>query len=120
VNLQGKRIQASAENIIETLQAVLTSPPKIKPVSTVGKLETMYRAIVAFTRAHLLGIIASLIILILALALWARRRMKRKFGGLTVPSFSSFHEKTWGGSGNGSDGHARHGSVRGASQGKFD
>jgi len=118
VNLQGKPIQPTTENIIETLQAVLAGPPKIKPVSTVGRIETMYRASVAFIRSHPYGIGSFIVFVILAAALWLRRRMKGKFGTLAAPSFSL--EKPWGSSSNGSDSHARQPSGKGASLGKFD
>lgn len=120
INLQGKPIQATTENIIETLQAVLISPPKIKPVSMVGRLETMYRACIAFIRSHPVGLFGIVVFVVLAAALWTRRRMKRKFGAsLGMPTFS-LHEKLWG-EGNGSNTHTRQSSGgRMASLGKFD
>jgi len=119
VNLQGKPIQATTENIIDTLQAVLANPPKIKPISMVGRLETMYRAIIAFIRSRPISIGSFIAVLVLGAALWIRRRMKRKFGGLTTPTFS-LHDKPWGSTSNGSDGHTRQPSGKGASVGKFD
>jgi protein disulfide-isomerase len=119
VNLQGKSIQPTTENIIETLQAVLANPPKIKPISTVGRLETMYRAVIAFIRSHPYGLASCVAFIVLAAALWVRRGMKRKFGTLSAPSFS-LHEKSWGSASNGSDGHTRQPSGKGASLGKFD
>jgi hypothetical protein len=106
---------------VETLQAVLASPPKIKPVSTVGTLETMYRAIIAFIRSHPYALVGSVIVLVLAAALWTRRRMKRKYGAsLTTPTFSSLHEKRWN-ENNGTDGHNRQSSLgKSTSQSKFD
>jgi len=117
--LQGKPILPTTESIIETLQAVLANPSKIKPVSMVGRIETMYRATIAFIRSHPFGIGSLVIVLVLAAAFWTRRRMKRKFGGLTTPTFS-LHEKPWASSSNGSDGHTRQSSGRTASVGKFD
>jgi hypothetical protein len=119
INLQNKPIEATTENIIETLQAVLVSPPKIKPVSTVGRLETMYRACVALIRSHPFGLLGAVIVLVLLAALWTRRRMKRKFGAsLTTPTFT-LGEKRWGES-NGSESHNKQSSGKPGSLGKFD
>lgn len=119
MNLQGKPILATTENIIETLQAVLASPPKIKPISTVGKLETVYRACLALIRSHPFGLICGIVFVVMFAALWTRRRMKRKFGAaLATPTFS-LHEKLWS-EGNGSDSHRQPSSAKTASMGKFD
>jgi hypothetical protein len=83
----------------------------------VGRLETTYRAIIAFIRAHPFGLLGGIIATTLGAALWTRRRMKRKFGAAT-PTFT-LHDKLWGES-NGSDGHARQSSGKVTSQSKFD
>lgn len=119
MNLQNKPIEATTESIVETLQAVLASPPKIKPVSMVGRLETMYRACVAFIRSHPFGLLGAVIILILLAVLWTRRSMKRKFGASLVTPTFTLGEKRWGES-NGSESHNRQSSGKPGSSGKFD
>jgi hypothetical protein len=94
---------------------VLASPPKIKPVSTVGTLETVYRASLAFVRSHPLGLIWGILFVVMFAALWRRGRMNRKFGPGLTPTFS-LHEKFWS-EGNGPD---RQSSGKTASMGKFD
>jgi hypothetical protein len=80
----------TTENIIETLQAVLASPPKIKPISTVGRLETMFRACLGLVRSHPLGLFVGVALVGFIAALWTRRRMRRNFGaGLIAPTQSS-------------------------------
>ena len=94
-------------------------PPKIKPVSTVGTLETVYRACIAFVRSHPFGLICGIMLAVMFTALWTRRRMKRKFTtALSTPTFL-LHEKRWS-EGNGSDSHRQLSSGKTASMGKFD
>jgi hypothetical protein len=78
----------------------------------VGRLETMYRAVIAFVREHPYGLLGGVVVFVIAVALWTRRRMKRKFGA-APPTF----EKLWE---NGSEGHTRQSSGKVTSQSKFD
>jgi hypothetical protein len=103
---------------VETLQAVLASPPKIKPISMVGRLETMYRAIISFVRDHPMFPVGLIVAFILLSALWVRKNMKRR-GGLSTPTFS-LGEKRWGGENGADHGHARQSSGKTAGQSKFD
>jgi hypothetical protein len=85
----------------------------------VGRLETMYRAVISFVRDHPMLPIGLLVASVLMTALWIRKNMKRR-GGLSTPTFS-LGEKRWGGDGNGADhGHARQSSGKTAGQSKFD
>jgi hypothetical protein len=86
----------------------------------VGRLETMYRACVAFIRSHPFGLLGAVLVLVFVAALWTRRRMKRKFGAsLTTPTFT-LSEKRWGGESNGQESHNRQSSGKPGGSGKFD
>jgi len=84
------------------------------PVSTVGRLETIFRGILAFIREHPFGLIAGVVSLAVITALWTRWRSTR----VASPTFTL--EKRWG-DGNSAEAHMRQpSSGKTGNVGKFD
>ena len=72
---------ASRTSILETIPKVVTSPPKIKPKSTIGSFEKFFFDIRGAISGHPYLSVGLLLGLLLGTASWGRGRMRRSRGG---------------------------------------
>ncbi|TGZ81526.1 thioredoxin-domain-containing protein [Ascodesmis nigricans] len=72
-------ITASRSRILETLKAVLSSPPKIVPKSSTGRMESAYIFLTNSGTKILWGFVGTFALL--ALAFWGRGRIRRRAAG---------------------------------------
>ncbi|KAI9657196.1 MAG: hypothetical protein M1829_006942 [Trizodia sp. TS-e1964] len=76
----GGFIVPSRTSILETLPKVVTSPPKLKPKSTSGSFGTIYFAARAASSQHPYFSMGLIVVLVIAIVLWGRGRIRRARG----------------------------------------
>ncbi|KAE9363664.1 thioredoxin-domain-containing protein [Stipitochalara longipes BDJ] len=77
----GNSILASRTSILETLPRVVSSPPKIKPKSTISNFEKFFFDIRGVISGHPILSIGFIAGMVVSAFMWGRKRMRRSRGG---------------------------------------
>ncbi|KAI5788292.1 thioredoxin-like protein [Geopyxis carbonaria] len=81
ITVDNTPITPSRSRILETLKAILSNPPSIRPKSTSSRIERMFFVARTGASGHPWASIGFFVVLLLALAVWGRGRIRRKAGG---------------------------------------
>ncbi|EPQ64566.1 Bgt-4536 [Blumeria graminis f. sp. tritici] len=79
--ITGNAILASRTSILETIPKVVSSPPKIKPKSTISKFEKVFFDLKVIFSGHPFLCAGCLVIIVLGSLSWGRGRARRNRGG---------------------------------------
>ncbi|KAI0997291.1 hypothetical protein K3495_g10895 [Podosphaera aphanis] len=79
--ITGNPIIASRTSILETIPKIVSSPPKIKPKSTLSKIEKLFFNIRGSISGHPYLSILSLVSIALGALTWSKGRVRRSRGG---------------------------------------
>jgi len=72
---------ASRTSILETLPRVVSSPPKIKPRSTISNFEKFFFDIRGAISGHPVLSIGVIVGILISAATWGRKRIRKNRGG---------------------------------------
>jgi protein disulfide-isomerase len=72
---------ASRTSILETIPKVVSSPPKIKPKSTIGSIEKFFFDVRGAISGHPFVSVGLMIGIVIGVLMYGRGRMRRSRGG---------------------------------------